>query len=162
MFAATHSFLCRFDKDYYSGALIMLAGLWAAATGRTYEIGSLSHMGPGFFPMALGIVLALIGVGIAFSASYGTRQLALHDATPLLPDWRGAICIVSGMVAFVVLGEYGGLLPASFAVAFIAALGDRQNSVLSAAILAVCICVISVVVFWWALRLQLPLFAWGE
>jgi hypothetical protein len=46
-------------------------------------------------------------------------------------------------------------------VVFIAALGDRQNSVKAAFYLALSITAVSVVVFWWALQVQFPLFNWG-
>jgi hypothetical protein len=61
----------------------------------------------------------------------------------------------------VLVGKFGGLLPATFAIVFIAALGDRDNSIQSAAVLASAMCAICIVVFWWALQLQLPLFQWG-
>jgi hypothetical protein len=78
-----------------------------------------------------------------------------------LPDLRGGICIILGIVAFIVLGNWGGLLPATFAITFISALGDRTNTVLQAFILSLAMVVVAVVVFWWALQLQLPLFRWG-
>ncbi len=78
-----------------------------------------------------------------------------------MPDMRGAICIIVGILAFIGLGHYGGLLPATFAITFISALGDRKNTVKQALILSVGMVVIAVVVFWWALQLQLPLFQWG-
>ena len=38
------------NKDYYGGALMMLIGLAAVIQGRQYPVGTLSRMGPGFFP----------------------------------------------------------------------------------------------------------------
>jgi hypothetical protein len=43
---------------------------------------------------------------------------------------------------------------------FIAALGDRDNSILAALTLAIVIDIAGVVVFWWALQLQFPLLMW--
>jgi hypothetical protein len=77
------------------------------------------------------------------------------------PEWRGWFCIGASIVAFVALGKYGGLLPATFAIVFISALGDRQNTVASVAVLALACAVVCVVVFWWALQIQFPLFQWG-
>ena len=59
------------------------------------------------------------------------------------------------------LGHWGGLLPATFAIVFISALGDRKNTIKQAFVLSLGMSVIAVVVFWWALQLQLPLFRWG-
>jgi hypothetical protein len=71
------------------------------------------------------------------------------------------VAILGGIAAFVVVGQYGGLLPATFAIVFISALGDRHNTFLSAATLALTMTAISVVVFWWLLKVQFPLLTWG-
>jgi hypothetical protein len=60
-----------------------------------------------------------------------------------------------------VLGTYGGLLPATFATVFIAAMGDRKNRTWEALLLAAAMTLVCLVVFWWLLRVQLPLFQWG-
>ena len=44
-------------RDLYAGGLVFLIGSGAAIIGSKYTIGSLTKMGPGFFPAALGVVL---------------------------------------------------------------------------------------------------------
>jgi hypothetical protein len=154
-------------KDAMAGALMFAIGLAVTAQAMTYPLGTLAHMGPGFFPSALGVLLALIGVGIALSrpadvssADAGEARFARPPARK--PEWRGWACITLGIVSFIVLGHYGGLLPATFGVVFISALGDRDNTIRSASYLALAISAVCVVVFWWALKIQLPLFQWGQ
>ncbi|CAN7767664.1 tripartite tricarboxylate transporter TctB family protein [Caballeronia sp. LjRoot31] len=148
-------------REYYGGVLMLLIGLGAAWMGFQYRMGDLRSMGPGFFPVSVGAILALLGMLIAMSAGARQQAEAEADDAPLRPEWRGWFCIMLSIAAFVVIGRFGGLLPATFAIVFIAALGDRQNTLRSAAILALAMCAICVVVFWWALKLQFPLFAWG-
>ena len=62
---------------------------------------------------------------------------------------------------FVVLGEYGGLVPATFASVFISALGDRTSTVKTTVFLSTILTVFCVIVFHYGLSLQLPLFHWG-
>ncbi len=150
--------MMEYTRDYYGGALMVLIGLGAVAQGMTYGVGTLTHMQSGFFPVALGCVLALLGVAIAASAKREETADAGEDEPP---EWRGWICITLGILAFLALGRFGGLLPATFALVFISALGDRDNSVRAALILAVAICAVSVAVFWWALKLPFPLLSWG-
>lgn len=153
-------FINKYNKDYYGGGLMILLGLSAALQGQAYHIGSLSKMGSGFFPVALGILLALIGAAIALTAA--TSGAAEGDADkPLAPEWRGWICITLSIVAFVILGKYGGLLPATFAIVFISAMGDRQNTIKRALLLSLAMVAVAVGVFWWALQIQFPLFRWG-
>ena len=59
------------------------------------------------------------------------------ERKPVPPEWRGGFCIGASIVAFVVLGKYGSLLLATFAIVFISALGDRQNTVARAAVLSI-------------------------
>jgi hypothetical protein len=152
------NFLKRYNKDYYGGALMFLLGAGAIYAGTQYKIGTLSAMGPGYFPVAIGAVLALMGILIALSARTGG---ATGEDKHQRPEWRGWFCITASIIAFIVLGKHGGLLPATFAVVFIAALGDRQNTLKHAVLLALGVCVVAVVVFWWALHLQFPLFTWS-
>src|SRR3989442_1743745 len=140
-------------KEYAGSGLIVLIGLGALAEGSRYSVGSLRAMGPGFFPVALGILLIVIGVLLFI----GARIAGPTDhEKPLPPEWRGWILICLGVIAFAVLGRYGGLVPATFAIVFISALGERQNTIRSAALLALAMVVFAVVVFSWALNLPFP------
>jgi hypothetical protein len=153
----------QLKKDYYGGALMVIIGVAAAYAATGYHLGTLGRMGPGFFPFAVGVMLALIGLIIAVSARFDTNPPVVsgHGYSSGMPDLRGCGCIVLGILAFLLFGEYGGLLPASFAIVFITALGDRGNTVKQAALLALGMCTIAGVVFWWALQMQMPLFRWG-
>lgn len=152
------AFITQYNRDYYAGGLMILLGLGAIGEGLSYRVGTLHKMGSGFFPVALGVVLILIGAAIAIDARNAVTA-AEKEALP--PEWRGWSCIVLGIVAFIVLGKYGGLIPATFSIVFISAMGDRQNSFKNAFVLASALTVICIVVFWWALQVQFPLFCWG-
>jgi hypothetical protein len=145
-------------RDYYAGMLMVAVGLGAVYDGIRYSIGTLSQMGPGFFPVSVGTALACTGLAIAIVARYAAPQ----EGEKKLPPERKAWCFILGsIVAFIVLGRYGGLLPATFAIVFISALGDRENTVWRALLLSAGMTVLCVLVFWWALSLQFPLFQWG-
>jgi len=158
----------KWTKDHAGGALMLATGVAVVVAGLGYDVGTLREMGPGYFPVVLGALLALVGVALLAS----TRRAAPRpEATPQPPaelahlagpvlQWRGWLCIVGGVLAFVVLGEHGGLVPASFVSVFVAALGDRGNTWRAAAGLAAVMTVLGVVVFHYGLHLVLPLFAW--
>jgi hypothetical protein len=148
-------------RDYLGGTLMLLIGAGALAEGATYDIGTLNNMGPGFFPVALGVLMALVGLGIVVSTRLARRSTASTGSPARRAEWGAWACILGGIAAFVGIGEYGGLAPATFALVFISALGDRTNTLKRAALLALAMVVISAVVFHWALKLQFPLFSWG-
>jgi hypothetical protein len=146
-------------RDHLAGALVAITGACAINAGWAYGTGTLSRMGPGFFPAAVGALLVMVGLGIALTA--GVAGQPAGPGVLRVVDWRGGGCILLGLAAFTLLGRHGGLMPATFAVVFISAMGDRQNTLASAAILALAMCAICAGVFWWGLRIQMPLFAFG-
>jgi hypothetical protein len=156
--------LPSFGQDHVGAALCVALGAGVLALGLGYDVGSLQQMGAGFVPVVIGVLLMVVGIAIGATASPRAPQPPTsrpnRKAPPRL-EWRGWLCIVGGVVAFVVLGTWGGLVPASFFSVFIAAMGDRQNTWRSSTALATVVTLFGVVVFWWFLSLQLPLFQWG-
>ena len=153
-------------KEALSGTLMLLLGVGAAVQSLQYRLGTLSRMGPGFFPLCLGVGLAVIGaIILTASLRVGPRAGLATDqdvgSLRFRPEWRGWACILAGLAAFAVLGETLGIMPATFATVFIAALGDRENSWRAALLIAAGMTAIAFVVFWWLLQVQLPLLRWG-
>lgn len=144
-------------RDYYAGALMVLVGGGAAYVGSHYQMGSLTRMGPGYFPTVLGVILAIIGIIIAGSAAYAPAP-ATAEAPAARPDWRGWLCITAAALLFVGLAKYAGLVAATFVCVFVAALGDRENSWKESALLAAGITVFGVALFSFVLHVQIPLF----
>jgi len=56
------------QKDFFSGLLFMAFGVAFALGATDYKIGESARMGPGYFPLMLGILLAGLGAAIAFKA----------------------------------------------------------------------------------------------
>ncbi|WP_213774600.1 tripartite tricarboxylate transporter TctB family protein [Bradyrhizobium sp. dw_78] len=146
--------------DYIGGVLMTATGVFVVLQSMGYDVGSLTRMGPGFYPALVGALLALTGVGIVLRPKRPAVERDA-DAEPSRPEWRGWFCILAGIAAFIVAAKYAGMLPATFLIVFISAFGDRMNTIKSAAVLALVISVVSTVVFWWALGVQLPLLRWG-
>ena len=147
-------------REAWAAGTMIVLGLGAIAQVSTYTLGSLARMGPGLFPAILGVLLVLLGLIIARMAF--SPMVTEEDAEEIPPpEWRGWGCIIGGLMTFILLGKYGGLVPATFALVFISAMGDRQHTLRSAALLAVGVTILGVAVFSWALQLQFPLFRWG-
>lgn len=51
----------RNPKDFWTGIIYLATGLAAVVIARDYPMGSVLKMGPGYFPIVLGALLALIG-----------------------------------------------------------------------------------------------------
>jgi hypothetical protein len=149
----------KLKRDYYAGGLMVLLGLGAAVTGTGYKFGTLARMGPGFLPVMLGVVLAFLGILIAGTA-LGSSEPDDKKFLPDNPQWFGWLCILGGPVLFIILGIYGGMVPAVFACVFVCALGDKTATYKSSAILAAGITVFGVALFHYLLGIPFPLLRW--
>ena len=148
-------------KDFYAGGLMILLGLGIALKGATYRTGTLMHMGPGFLPTALGVILILIGIAIGAASLAPTD--AEHDESilPPSPQWWAWACILLSPVFFIMFGKFFGMAPGTFACVFIAALGDRTATWLSTIVLSTVVTVFGVGLFSYFLQVPMPIFTWG-
>ena len=147
-------------RDFYAGGLMTLLGAAVSLDSLTYTLGTLTHMGPGMFPLMLGITLTFVGMlilGTAIVTPLGNDERIL----PEKPEWFAWGCILAGPVAFIILGEYFGLVPATFACVFIPALGDRTATLKGSLILSAGVTVFGVALFVYLLKIPFPMFKWG-
>ena len=56
------------QKDFFSGLMFMSVGVAFAWGATTYNVGEGARMGPGYFPLVLGILLAAIGAFTIFES----------------------------------------------------------------------------------------------
>ena len=142
---------------------MILFGLVAALSGPGYRVGTLMHMGPGFMPTVLGVILVILGILIAGAATVGAAEGEEADTGNLLPEhpqWLAWLCILSGPLMFIVFGSVGGMAPGTFACVFVAALGDRDANWKSAFILAALVTVFGVALFHYLLQVPMPVLEW--
>lgn len=89
--------------------------IWEASG---YPYGSLNRMGPGFFPVWIGVVLIAFGISLVFEVRY------LATPTPALA-LRPFTMIPLGLLAFALMIEDAGLVPATAALVLLSGLGER-------------------------------------
>jgi hypothetical protein len=148
-------------RDFYAGGIMTLLGAGVTLDSMTYTLGTLTHMGPGMFPLMLGVALTFVGVlilGTAIVTPLGDDERIL----PEKPEWYAWGCILAGPVLFIILGEFFGLVPATFACVFVPALGDRGATLKGSAILAAGVTVVGVLLFSYVLKIPFPLFRLGH
>lgn len=147
-------------RDFYAGGLMTLLGAAVTLDSMTYTLGTLTHMGPGMFPLMLGITLTFVGV-LILGAAIATPLSEDERILPEKPEWFAWGCILAGPVLFIILGEFFGLVPATFACVFVPALGDRTATLKGSAILAAGVTFFGVLLFSYVLKIPFPLFRWG-
>ena len=60
--------LIKNQKDFFAGVMFGAVGVAFAVGAFNYKIGDGARMGPGYFPLLLGVLLALLGTAISFKA----------------------------------------------------------------------------------------------
>ena len=151
------------QKDFVSGLMFTATGAaFAWNSAMAYEIGSASQMGPGYFPLVLGLVLVLLGGFIMF--------FSLVVETPdggVIGDiaWRPLVCILGANLLFgALLGGMPsiglpsfGLVVAIFGLTAVALLADAASfNLRRVLVLSGILAGGSYVVFIYLLNLQLP------
>ena len=56
------------QKDFFSGLMFMGIGVAFAWGATTYNVGNGARMGPGYFPLYLGVLMTILGAAITFKA----------------------------------------------------------------------------------------------
>lgn len=131
----------RDQQGFWAGILFVAfgcAGLWF---GRSYAVGTLSRMGPGFFPMAMSI--ALIGIGAFILA----RSLIVSGEPIERIAFLPQLLILAAIVVFGLLIERVGLAASVIAVAVISGIAAQGLRWFELAALALAMSALSVVLF---------------
>lgn len=140
-------------KDLGAGAIFILFGLGYGSTALTsLPIGSALNMGPGYFPVALSLVLLGLGLLIAGRGFIDTEDRLPFGDVP----WRGIILLTAAVIFFATFVESLGMLPGVFISTFIATLANRHVKLAESLISSFCIAVFCTVVFVYGIGLPLP------
>ena len=147
------------QKDFFSGLLFMTVGVAFAWGATNYNVGAAARMGPGYFPLVLGILLAILGAAITFKA----LVVETEDGEKIGPwAWKPLFFIIAANLMFgLLLGGLPsfhipamGLIAAIYALTFIASLAGEEFKFKEVVILATVLAGLSYVTFILLLKLQ--------
>ncbi len=148
------------QKDFFAGLMFTLVGIAFAWGATTYNVGNGARMGPGYFPMMLGILLAVLGLVVIF----GALTIETVDGDPIGKiAWKPLGFIIGANLIFgVLLGgvvSWGlpamGLIAAIYALVLIASLAGSEFNFKKVLVLATVLAIGSYIAFIWALKLQI-------
>ncbi len=148
------------QKDFFSGLLFVGIGVAFAWGATTYNVGEGARMGPGYFPLMLGVVLALIGAVVLFTSLVveveGGDQIGRWA-------WRPLFFIIMANLLFGVLlaglPSIGlpamGMIAAIFGLTIVSSMADGHFHTSPTLILAAILAAGSYVAFILLLKLQI-------
>ena len=149
------------QKDFFSGLMFMAVGIAFAWGATNYNIGEGARMGPGYFPLMLGILLTAIGAFTIFES----LVVETEDGEPIGHfAWKPLLFVIAANVVFGLmiggLPKLGipamGLIVGIFALVFVASLAGDEFKFKEVAILSVVLAVLSYSAFILLLNLQFP------
>jgi len=149
----------RSQRDFVSGLLFVIIGAVFALGATKYTIGSSGNMGPGYFPLGLGILLALLGGFITVRSVFRGGQ----DGEPVGRwAWRPLGYVIGANLAFgVLLGGLPsiglpsfGMIAAIYALVLICSHAERNFRLRDGIVLATILAAGSYLAFVVLLKLQ--------
>ena len=153
--------MIKSQKDFFSGLMFTLVGAGFAWGATSYNVGTGARMGPGYFPLLLGIFLAVLGAFITFYSLVEHTE----DGEPVGKfAWKPIIFILGANVAFgILLGGLPsigvpamGLILAIFALVIIASKAGDSFVWKEVLMLAAVLSAGSYLAFIVLLKLQMP------
>jgi Tripartite tricarboxylate transporter TctB family len=153
--------MIKSQKDFFSGLMFTLVGVGFAWGATNYNVGTGARMGPGYFPLLLGIFLAVLGACITFYSLVEHTE----DGEPVGAfAWKPIVYILGSNIVFGILlaglPSFGipamGLIAAIYALVIIASKAGESFVLKDVLILATVLSAGSYLAFIMLLKLQMP------
>lgn len=135
------------NRDLWAGVMFSATGMGAIFIARDYEFGSVSLMGPGFFPTLLGSVLGIFGICIILVGLRTKEKIQRHLSL------RAFVLLPGSLVLFGALLERAGFIPASVALVLISAAAGKDFKLTESLVLMTFLLVLSWAIFIWGIGL---------
>lgn len=139
-------------KDVLAGAVIIALGLAFALGSLDYEIGDPLRMGPGYMPLALGVIVIGLGIGIVVKGFLAGEAGAIGEV-----DWRAIVLLIAALLFFGLTVRGLGVALSLFGATLLASLARSRTPLIETLLISVSLTVLSVVLFIFILQLRLPL-----
>ena len=139
-------------QDFYGGLLFVAFGVFGVYFGRSYALGTIIRMGPGYLPIVLSYALIVIGAYISIKA------IRFGESTIEQYRWRPIILVLGSIVIFAFFIVKFGLVLSIFLVTFVSSFGTRQARWMGSVILGIFMAVLSTFLFIYLLGL--PIQVW--
>ena len=137
----------RGPRDLVAGLMFVAFGGAAMFVARDYAMGTASRMGAGYFPMVIGAVLVLLGLGVA-----GRGVWQPGEPMPRLPV-RPVLVVLAAIIAFALLVDSTGLVVATAVLIVVSRLGWWELRPREIVVLVVVLTALSYGLFVWGLGL---------
>jgi len=144
----------RAKQDLIAGLFVLSLGVAVTIySASVFDIGTPRRMGPGFFPLCLGICMIVFGLPMTV---FGARS----EPIPMQFDVRPFVAILVSMAIFALVLPQFGLLPATVLLVVISLLAGRLPGRIALLLTTVGVTALAILVFRVGLNTQLAILHW--
>jgi len=153
------------QQNLVAGLMFTLTGAAFALGAREYDMGTAGRMGPGYFPLVLGVILAVLGILTAIQ-SFGAKPQEGQEIGKIA--WRPLTFVIGANLIFgLLLGGLPsvglpamGLIVAIIGLTFVSMLASKDFCIKRAIMLSAILTVGSYLVFVKLLGLTFQVWPW--
>ncbi|MGN9906324.1 tripartite tricarboxylate transporter TctB family protein [Phytohabitans sp. LJ34] len=142
----------RSFPDVLAGGVFVLIGGAFVVGSLSYELGTPLRMGPGYFPLLVGGILAALGLAIVLKGLVAGEVLTFGSI-----PWRAVAAITLAVLFFGFTVRRLGFVPTSAVTALLTTLASSRVRLLTALAVAAGLTLASTLIFVVALQLRIPL-----
>ncbi|MBW8832960.1 MAG: tripartite tricarboxylate transporter TctB family protein [Burkholderiales bacterium] len=112
------------QRDFWSGLMFVATGIVFAVGATNYSLGTSARPGPGYFPLILSVIMALLGAFVLFKS----LTIETEGGDPIGSiAWRPLIFVVISIAAFGVVIVPAGIFVAGAIAICLSSLADGEH-----------------------------------
>lgn len=140
--------------EIVSAAATAAVGLFALWEASHYALGRPTRMGPGFFPVILGVALLALAVVVLFD------KRPAEESPSQRPPLRAVAAIFGSVVAFGLVSQRFGIVPGTVALVLISAFAEPRIRPVTTLAIAAGLSAFAYFVFIQAFGIPMQAFRW--
>ncbi|MEJ2801555.1 tripartite tricarboxylate transporter TctB family protein [Comamonadaceae bacterium PP-2] len=143
----------RDTHDLIGGLCMTATGVFFALYGDNYSMGTAARMGPGYFPVILGWILAVLGLLIAWPAWF-------RQGGRIVVQWKNLFWSVLSILFFAFALKTLGLVAGTFLTCFLALVPSKMP-LRTRFVVCASVTILTALIFWVGLQMILPIWPWS-
>lgn len=140
------------SKDFKAGLLFIFFGMSVTFLAQSYSIGTAAKMGPGYFPLLLGLMLTILGIVVCLKSlskrNGGKRKIPVRI--------RPVTFVLSSIVLFGLLLYPLGMILSTLFLVTISSIASDEFNIKVAILNAFVLILVILIIFVYFLQFQIP------
>ena len=143
------------ERDFWSGVMFIAIGIGFAVGAGNYSLGTSARPGPGYFPLMLSVIMAILGAIVLFKS----MTIETEGGDPVGSfAWRPLLIVIASIVMFGLLLPRAGLFITVPLLIVMVSFATTEFSWIGTLVNAVVLTVFAWLVFVVGLKLTIPLY----